>query len=66
LDETGQLVFPRRLQVSSGFRRFLVRLTAPRRKERFPSAREALRALEAPVSAPPPAAVAPTPSAPAP
>jgi hypothetical protein len=48
LDETGQLVFPRKLQVSSGFRRFLVRLTAPRRKERFPSAREALRALEAP------------------
>ncbi|WNG36135.1 protein kinase [Archangium violaceum] len=48
LDETGQLVFPRQLNVSPDFRRILQRLTAARRKDRFPSAREALRALDAP------------------
>lgn len=48
LDETGQLVFPRDLRTSVPFRRFLQRLTAPRRKDRYRSAREALRALEAP------------------
>jgi serine/threonine protein kinase len=52
LDETGRLVFPRQLQVSPTFRRFLQQLTAPRRKERFASAREALRALDTPTAGP--------------
>lgn len=46
LDETGQRVFPRGLRTSAPFQRFLRRLTAVRRKDRFRSAQEALRVLE--------------------